>query len=76
MRWDRDHQSENVEDRRGQGGGGGGGGGLFSIVFWLFQTFGIKGAIVGLLVVAASRSSVAAESSGSQATLPNPQPPR
>jgi len=51
MRWDRDHQSENVEDRRGQGGGGGGGGGLFSIVFWLFQTFGVKGAIVGLLVV-------------------------
>lgn len=26
MRWDRDHQSSNVEDRRGQGGGGGGGG--------------------------------------------------
>ena len=51
MRWDRDHQSEHVEDRRGQGGGGGGGGGLFGLVFLLFRQFGVKGALVGLLVV-------------------------
>ena len=49
MRWNRDHESENVEDRRGQGGGGGGG--LFGLVFLLFRHFGVKGAIVGLLVV-------------------------
>lgn len=51
MRWDRDHQSEHVEDRRGQGGGGSGGAGLFGLVFLLFRQFGVKGVIVGLLVV-------------------------
>lgn len=50
MRWDRNHQSEHVEDRRGQSGGGGSGG-LFGLVFLLFRQFGVKGALVGLLVV-------------------------
>ncbi len=37
MRWDGDRQSDNVEDRRGDGGGGGGGGG-----------FGIGGRSIGI----------------------------
>ena len=49
MRWDRSHQSENVEDRRGQGGSGGGG--IFSLVFLLFRHFGVGGVVVGLLVI-------------------------
>lgn len=52
MRWNRDHESEYVEDRRGQGGGGGGGG-MVALLFLLFRQFGVKGAIVGLLVVGA-----------------------
>jgi predicted metalloprotease len=55
MRWDRNYQSNNVEDRRGQGGfggfGGGGGlplGGLMNI----FGMFGIKGILIGLLLLA------------------------
>jgi uncharacterized protein len=55
MRWDRNYRSNNVEDRRGQGGvggfGGGGGlplGGLMNI----FGMFGIKGILIGLLLMA------------------------
>jgi predicted metalloprotease len=49
MRWDPSHQSENVEDRRGQGGAGGGG--IFSLVFLLFRHFGVGGVVVGLVIV-------------------------
>lgn len=49
MRWDRDHQSEYVEDRRGEATAGGGG--LLGLVFLLFRYFGIKGVLIGLVVV-------------------------
>jgi len=44
MRWEGDRQSDNVEDRRGEGGGGGGGGGGFG--------FGGKSIGIGTLVIA------------------------
>jgi len=43
MRWEGDRQSDNVEDRRGEGGGGGGGGGF---------GFGGKSIGIGTLVIA------------------------
>lgn len=43
MRWEGDRESENVEDRRGEGGGGGGGG---------FGGFGLGGRSIGLGTVA------------------------
>jgi len=46
MKWDRDYESSDVEDRRGEGGpamGGGGGGGL---LLWILWRFGWKGALV------------------------------
>ncbi len=49
MKWDRDHRSEYVDDRRGRGGSGGGGG-LMSIGMAVFRRFGIKGAIVAVVL--------------------------
>jgi uncharacterized protein len=51
MRWDQDHESPDVIDKRGEGGGGGGGGGLGMIGF-LGSQFGIKGVIVGVVLLA------------------------
>src|SRR5262249_61260504 len=53
MRWDRDYDSPNVEDRRGEGGAGLGGGrgvpawGLLAIA----GRFGWKGIVIALIVV-------------------------
>lgn len=49
MRWDRGHQSDFVDDRRGQGpaGGGVGGGGLW-LLFLIFRRFGIVGVLVAI----------------------------
>jgi uncharacterized protein len=51
MRWDRGHQSNDVEDRRAEGGGGSQGGGLgggaIQLLFFLFRRFGIVGVLVG-----------------------------
>lgn len=54
MRWDQGHESPDVIDKRGEGGssGGGGGGGLGMIGF-LGSQFGIKGVIVGVVLLAA-----------------------
>lgn len=55
MKWDRDHNSSFVEDRRGASGGGGGGRGLggggLGILFTLFRRFGWKGALLGAVVL-------------------------
>ncbi|MBK8169253.1 MAG: neutral zinc metallopeptidase [Sandaracinaceae bacterium] len=53
MRWDRDHQSSNLEDRRGQGPPLGGGGGGLGILWFVASRFGWKG-VVALLVIAAA----------------------
>jgi hypothetical protein len=50
MKWDRDHQSSFVEDRRGQSAGRGGAG-IFMLLFWLFRRFGIAGVVVGIAVI-------------------------
>jgi predicted metalloprotease len=54
MRWDRSHQSPNLEDRRSWGPARGamglGGGGLLSIIS-LLGRFGWKGIMIGLVVV-------------------------
>ena len=54
MRWDRNHQSSNLEDRRSwgpaRGAMGMGGGGLLGI-FSLLGRFGWKGILIGLVVV-------------------------
>ena len=52
MRWDRDYQSDFVEDRRGMSTGGGGGG-LFFLLFMLFRRFGIAGVVIGGAVLGA-----------------------
>ncbi len=53
MRWDRDYDSPNVEDRRGEGGAGLGGGG--GIPLWgllaIAGRFGWKGVVVALIVI-------------------------
>ncbi len=57
MRWDRDHKSDFVEDRRGGSGGGGssglaglaGKGGLMSIGMLLFRKFGVIGIIIAVI---------------------------
>jgi predicted metalloprotease len=53
MRWDRDYDSPNVEDRRGEGGAGLGGGG--GIPLWglmaIAGRFGWKGVVIALIVV-------------------------
>lgn len=49
MKWDRDHQSDYVDDRRGMSGGGGGGGGLgilLPLAMGIFRRFGVVGVIV------------------------------
>ena len=56
MRWDRDYDSPNVEDRRAEGGvgglGGGGGIGLWGL-FAIASRFGWKGVVIALIVVGA-----------------------
>jgi hypothetical protein len=53
MRWDRDYDSPNVEDRRAEGGAGLGGGG--GIPLWgimaIAGRFGWKGVVIALIVV-------------------------
>lgn len=56
MRWDRGHQSEDIEDRRASSGGGfgfgGGGGGVpLGGIFAVASRFGIKGVLVALLLI-------------------------
>ena len=54
MRWDRDNNSSNVEDRRSEGGAGlGGGGGGIPLwgVLAIASRFGWKGVLVALVVV-------------------------
>ncbi len=56
MRWDRNYESSNVEDRRSEGGaglGGFGGGGGFPLwgIFALAGRFGWKGILIALLLV-------------------------
>jgi predicted metalloprotease len=59
MRWDRNHESSNIEDRRGEGGGGlgfgGGGGGGFPLwgLLAVAGRFGWKGILIALVVVGA-----------------------
>jgi predicted metalloprotease len=54
MRWDRDHESSNIEDRRAEGGAGFGGGGG-GIPLWgllaVAGRFGWKGVVFALIVV-------------------------
>ncbi|HKO94621.1 MAG TPA: neutral zinc metallopeptidase [Polyangiaceae bacterium] len=52
MRWDRNHRSGDVIDRRGEGGTAGAGVGGAGILFWLFSRFGIKGLLIGGVVLA------------------------
>jgi uncharacterized protein len=49
MRWTPGNNSEDVDDRRGEGpaSGGMGGGGAIGILFWLFSRFGLPGVLVG-----------------------------
>ncbi|HVZ34822.1 MAG TPA: neutral zinc metallopeptidase [Polyangiaceae bacterium] len=51
MRWDRDHQSEDVVDERGAGGPSLAGTG---ILFWLVSRFGLPGLLVGGALLAAN----------------------
>jgi predicted metalloprotease len=52
MRWDRGHQSDNVEDRRAEGPARGAGGGLpIGGILALASRFGWKGILVALLVI-------------------------
>jgi predicted metalloprotease len=57
MRWDRNYESSNVEDRRSEGGGGlggfGGGGGGFPLwgILAIAGRFGWKGILVALVLV-------------------------
>ena len=50
MRWDRSHESHDVEDRRGQSFGGGPGGIPLGGVVNLLSMFGWKGMLVGLVL--------------------------
>jgi predicted metalloprotease len=54
MRWNSEHRSDDVIDRRGEGGGSpiGAGGGL-GILLWLFSRFGLPGVLVGGAILAA-----------------------
>ncbi|HTE50041.1 MAG TPA: neutral zinc metallopeptidase [Kofleriaceae bacterium] len=49
MRWDRGHNSPNVEDHRGEGGGGGMGG--LGLLLPLAGRFGWKGILIALVVL-------------------------
>jgi predicted metalloprotease len=56
MRWDRDYDSPNVEDRRAEGGVGGfGGGGGIPLwgLFAIASRFGWKGVVIALVVIGA-----------------------
>ncbi|MBX3162569.1 MAG: neutral zinc metallopeptidase [Deltaproteobacteria bacterium] len=56
MRWDRSHESSDIEDRRSQGGAGGfgGGGGGFPLgLLALAGRFGWRGILLALLVIGA-----------------------
>jgi uncharacterized protein len=57
MRWNRGHDSSNIEDRRGEGGrlgfGGGGGGMPLWGLFALAGRFGWKGILIALIVIGA-----------------------
>src|SRR5688572_25629758 len=46
MRWTRDYQSDQVDDRRAAGPARGGVGGI-GLLVWLFSRFGIPGVLVG-----------------------------
>jgi uncharacterized protein len=55
MRWDRDNNSSNIEDRRGEGGAGGGFGGGGGLPLWgllaVAGRFGWKGILIALVVI-------------------------
>jgi len=55
MRWDRGHDSSNIEDRRAEGGGGLGFGGGSGVPLWgllsIAGRFGWRGVLVALLVI-------------------------
>jgi predicted metalloprotease len=51
MKWTRDYDSPDVEDRRGEGPGPGGGGGLIGLFVRLVMLFGWKGGLVALGLV-------------------------
>lgn len=53
MRWDRNHQSNDVIDERGAGGTSAAGVGGAGILFWLMSRFGLPGLVVGGVVLAA-----------------------
>lgn len=53
MKYDDGYRSKYVDDRRGASGGGGVGSGGIALLFMLFRRFGIKGALVGLLILGA-----------------------
>ena len=54
MRWDRNHQSNDVIDERGAGGTSAAGVGGTGMLFWLVSRFGLPGLLVGGLVLAAA----------------------
>ncbi len=47
MKWTRGYQSDQVEDRRGEGGGGGVSLGGLGMLAWLFKLFGLPGLLIG-----------------------------
>lgn len=55
MRWDQDHQSNNLEDRRGERQPLAGGSGGLGLLWFVASRFGWKGVVVLLVVVAAVR---------------------
>ncbi len=79
MRWDRDHRSDDVIDERGAGGGAPAGAGV-GLLFWLLSRFGLKGLLIGGVILAAgyflspsgdSRSAVSPDSAQSGAAAPD-----
>jgi predicted metalloprotease len=74
MRWDRGYQSNDIEDRRGEGGVGFGGGGMGGVglfgIFRILSMFGWKGILVGLIIagVVASRGMCGGGTSPSSTT--------
>src|SRR5437764_1440081 len=54
MRWDRSHESSDIEDRRGEPGAGGFGGGLpLGGILAIASRFGWKGILIALVVIGA-----------------------
>ncbi|HKP59488.1 MAG TPA: neutral zinc metallopeptidase [Polyangiales bacterium] len=72
MRWTRDYQSDNVEDRRAAGPMQAGGPGGIGILFWLFSRFGLPGVLVGgaLLYFAGGLNLGGGEDAGSRVSDP------